>query len=110
MIDSYELKKSNNEIIPDRDLFSLWVSGERAEKENEIRKQYTNVKPENYENYYDFSDVTINPEPPVCAQELYAIFDSCIQEIFSNENADIDKLVTDAAKDFQTNHLDKLDS
>ena len=69
----------------------------------------TNVKAENYENYLNMEDVTIKPEEPVCCQELYAILDKLIQEVFTNENANIDELVKTANNDFQVNHLDKMD-
>lgn len=32
-----------------------------------------------------------------------------IQEVFTNENANIDELVKTANNDFQVNHLDKMD-
>lgn len=106
--ESYEYQLTKGEIILDKDAFRIWVDGDRAAKDLELRQEYTNVKPENYEQYYDFNGVTINPEPPACAQQLYAILDKCIQEVITNENANIDELITTANKDFQVNHLDKM--
>ena len=105
----YELSLSKNEIILDKDVFNVWVGGDRIKQINAIRKELTNVSSKDYESFYDMSDVTVNPEPPACAQELYAILDGCIQEVLTNKNADIAALVKEACKDFQTNHLDKME-
>ena len=63
--------------------------------------------------YNDFisnlGDCELRPEEPVCAQELYGILDSCIQEILTNKDADISELVRKANKDFQANYLDNVD-
>ncbi len=107
--DFYELSLSKNEIILDRDVFNIWISGDRIEQTNAIRKELSNVSSKDYEGFYDMTDVTINPEPAACAQELYAILDGCIQEVLTNKNADIDALVEEASKDFQSNHLDKME-
>ena len=50
----------------------------------------------------------IQPEEPVCAQELYGILDGCIQEVLTNENADCAALLEKANSDFQSNYLDNL--
>lgn len=108
MASLYETQISNNQIITDQEPVDIWINQELIEKTRALRQQYTNVKHENYENYYGFEGVMIKPEPRVCAQELYAIVDKCIQEVFTNPDADIDALVTTAANDFQVNHLDKI--
>lgn len=105
---NYEYRLSNGEIILNKDAFSVWVDGDRMKKDLELKQEYTNVKAEDYERYYDFDDVTINPEPPVCAQQLYAVLDKCIQEVITNADADVDKLISEACVDYQVNHLDKM--
>ena len=50
----------------------------------------------------------IQPEEPVCAQELYGILDSCLQEVLTNENADCAAILEKANNDFQQNYLDNL--
>ena len=105
---SFELNKKNNDIILDREPFSIWTNAERNEKMQQLRAEYTNVDPKNYEQYYDFSDVTIRPEPTACAQQLYAVLDSCIQEVITNKDADVNELISTANDDFQKNHLDKM--
>lgn len=104
----YEQSLSENGIILDQDAFDVWVVPETLEKTRAVRQEYTNVKHENYAEYYAFEGVTINPEPAACAQQLYAVLDGCIQEVITNENADVDSLIANACRDFQTNHLDKM--
>ena len=106
---SYENDRSKNCIILPKQPMTIWKTGDRYEEDIKLRAQYTNVKAENYENYLNMEDVTIKPEEPVCCQELYAILDKLIQEVFTNENANIDELVKTANNDFQVNHLDKMD-
>ena len=108
-IDNFELQKNNGYIILDEDPFALWISGEGVDFTNKLRKEYMNVSHDDYAGYYDFSKVTINPEPSACAQQLYSVLDKCIQEVMTNENADVDALIRDANVSFQKNYLDKMD-
>lgn len=106
---SYKESLNNGAIVLDRDAFNVWTNEETIQKRRELRKEYTNVNPADYAEYYAFEDVTIKPEPAACAQELYAVLDACIQEVVTNKDADVEKLIRDAARDFQVNHLDKMD-
>ena len=96
-------------IVFDQVPFKMWVNDERNNKEEEVRTQFLNVDPKDYEDYFGFKDVIIKPEEAASAQELYTLLDSCIQEIFTNKDADVAALVKKANSDFQTNHLNKLD-
>ena len=100
---------SQNGIVLDQDAFPIWVNEENMAKNREARAEYTNVDQADYAEYYAFEDVTISPEPEKAAQQLYAILDGCIQEVITNQNADIPALVEEANNDYQVNHLDKLD-
>lgn len=51
----------------------------------------------------------IKAEEPVCAQELYGILDSCIQEVLTNKDADCATILEKANSDFQHNYLDGVD-
>ena len=73
----------------------------------EAEAPYVNIPLENCESALDLSNVIIKPEEPACCQQLYAVLDGCIQEVLTNENADVAKLVETACNDFQVNHLDK---
>lgn len=106
--ENYRLQNEKGTIVIDREAFDVWVDPNRLQDTLDIRAKYTNVKHENYEQYYSFEGVTIKPEPAACCQQLYAILDGCIQEVLTNENADVDALISTASKDYQTNHLDKM--
>lgn len=95
-------------ICVERDGFDVWSNSDKSKKTYEIRKEFQNVDYNDYKTYFEADDVTVNLEPAACAQQLYAVLDKCIQEVFTNENADVDTLIKDACHDFQVNHLDKM--
>ncbi len=61
-----------------------------------------------YNDFVADCPAEIKPEEPVCCQELYAVLDSCIQEVLTDENADCAQIMSDANSDFQMNYLDNL--
>lgn len=99
---------SNGGIVLGEDAFKLWINSEYQEKQKEVLSPYVNVDLADYSNYFEFKDVIIQPEEPQSCQQLYSILDACIQEVLTNENADVNALVKQAAEDFQKNYLDKL--
>lgn len=99
----------NGGVVLDRSAFSLWVNEERLKAEQEANAPYVNVDPHDYDDYFSFADVIIRPEPEICAQELYSVLDKTVQEIFTNKDVDFDVVTETAVKDFQMNHLDKID-
>lgn len=106
----YQDKVSRGEMVGTRSL-SRWTSEAETEKLNdEIVKKYTNVNPNHYKLYNEFlsSDVEIQAEEPVCAQDLYGVLDNIIQEVLQNKDADVAKLVKDANNDFQQNFLNLI--
>ena len=105
---TYENTISKNGIVLDQEAFEVWVNPENVEKVNSLRKEYANVNHEDYADYFSFDGVTINPEPAACAQQLYAVLDKCVQEVITNKDADVDKLISEACNDYQVNHLDKM--
>ena len=106
--EDYSKAAAKGKIVFPAEIFPMWKSEERDAKMAEILADYTNVNMEDYADYIGFEDVTMKPEPARCAQELYSILDKAVQEIFTNENADIEKLTVESLKDFQVNHLDKI--
>ena len=99
----------NGGVVFPKELFSMWQSDERDEKIEQIYADYANVDMSNYEEYMDFTGVILRPEETACCQQLYSVLDGAIQEILTNQNADIDALVKTAVSDFQQNHLDKME-
>lgn len=105
---TYKSTLDENGIVLDRVAFPIWTSEERVRQESDIASEFTNVNSADYADYYSFKDVGVKPEEPQCCQQLYSILDGCIQEVITNENADCKLLIETAEKDFQVNHLDKL--
>jgi ABC-type glycerol-3-phosphate transport system substrate-binding protein len=57
--------------------------------------EYTNVPLDNFASLLDSSLAVIN-EPPVEAQQIYALLDPVVQAVRTDPNADIDQLLADA--------------
>lgn len=107
MIKTYEeYAEKNSAIGPE--YFEAYKSGEIKELRDSLRKKFLNVDLNDYKEY-DPSKVVVKKEVSVCGQELYAILDGCIQEVLTNENADIDSLLKKAANDYQVNYLDNYE-
>jgi len=91
---------------------SVWnSSAETLAYSNEMIDKNANANPNHVKLYNDFvvdCPAEIQPEEPVCAQELYAILDGCIQEVLVNKDADCASLLKKANADFQSNYLDNI--
>lgn len=72
----------------------------------DLAEEFRNIPKENVESYNDKEGVELRAEERICAQDLYSILDSCIQEVFTNENADCAEIMENAASEFQKNFLD----
>ncbi len=100
-----------NRLVGIKDL-SVWNDDVESLKfEEQLIDENANGNPNHVKLYNDFvkSDVEIQAEEPVCAQELYGILDDCIQEVLTNENADCAALLEKANSDFQKDYLDTLE-
>lgn len=95
----------NGEPIFEKTIFNIWKSGNAYEEKNKIYAKYANTDLAYYTHYMDSDGVTIKPEEPVACQELYSVLDNCIQAVLEDKNVNIEKLLKDAAKDFQANYL-----
>ena len=110
---SIKLTLEKGQIITIKSM-SPWSSDSEAVKfENGLRDELANANPNHVKLYNDFmadmGDCELRPEEPVCAQELYGVLDSCIQEVLTNKDADCAALLKKANSDFQANYLDNLD-
>lgn len=85
---------------------SVWVGGEKREAEIAIREKYQNIDPTKMTDYMENGSKDLHPEEPVEVQALYAMLDSVIQEVFTNENADVQALLDSVNADFQAQYLD----
>ncbi len=106
---NYKHDYEENVPVMKETAFPLWINEARTSVDKAVRNKYVNVPDENFADYSNFEDVMVHEEEPVCAQELYSILDSGIQEVLTDSNADCGAIVKRMAKDFQVNHLDKLD-
>lgn len=81
------------------------------EYQHKLIDENVNINPNHVKVYNEFvanCPAEIQAEEPVCCQELYGILDNCIQEVFTNKDADCAALIANAASDFQKNYLDNL--
>lgn len=105
---NYKTVVEKGGVVLDRESYDVWTLPEAVEERRAIRREFVNVDPDDYSSYFDATDLQVNLEPKACCQQLYAVLDKCIQEVITNENADVDKLISEACEDFQVNHLDKM--
>ncbi len=85
----------------------LWKNLDRIKAIEEVEAPYVNVDKTDYEEYMIGKGVTYQAEPPVCAQQLYSVIDSCLQAVMNDKNADCKAIIEKAQNDFQKNYLDK---
>lgn len=103
---SYQNKSEASRMVG---LIDLGVWNEKSDYQKfieEMTGKYINVPKTHVSNYNDKSNMSFRLEEPVCAQELYAVLDRCIQEVLTNKDANCVELLSKAAADFQTNCLD----
>ncbi len=105
--ENYAALNKDGLIVTGRNLLDIWVNDELVKAQTELRAKYTNVDDNKFADYYGFEDVAIKLEEYPCAQQLYQVLDAGLQEIMTNKNCDIKKLVKEMNNNFQVNHLDK---
>ncbi|HEY0475209.1 MAG TPA: extracellular solute-binding protein [Kribbella sp.] len=65
---------------------------------NKWREPYNNVPIKQFQGYVDSTkSLKLLPEPSNKAQEVYALLDPVVQQVLTQKDADINKLVSDAA-------------
>lgn len=94
--------------------FSVWDKETDSVKyERDLIDKNANINMNHVKLYNDFAadlgNCEIQPEEPVCAQELYGVLDGCIQAVLTDENANCATIIKKACIDFQQNYLDNLD-
>ncbi len=109
--DALESQLSKGQLVGVKSM-SPWSSkSEALTYKNNLIDEMANSNPNHVRLYNEFVEncpAEIQPEEPVCCQELYATLDGCIQEVLINENADCAALLEKANADFQANYLDNL--
>lgn len=114
-IDWYYMQKLLNEDAAKQDAQTLAASGqavgtpvlpvldqETYEQGREWIADYINVPLDQMSGFFDgiFEQTPVG-EPKSHTQEIYALLDSVVQAVLTDENADIDALLTQADKDAQ---------
>lgn len=100
---------SNGGFILPQEAVPIWNDDDRTAAYEKAVSEYVNIDEKDFADYLEFKNVIIQQEEPHNAQQLYAILDSCIQEVMTNKDADVAKLVKDANDKFQKDYLDKLE-
>ena len=101
----YQVNVEKGLVVGPKSL-TIWDAGELYEKDAELRAKYCNVDMKLWEAYSDHVSEGLKPEPAVNAQELYSSLNNVLQEIFTNENADCQAVLSEAAANFQSDYLD----
>lgn len=106
-----QLKLENNQLVGIKGM-SVWSeSSEAVQFEHQLIDKYINTNPNHVKLYNEFAancPCEIRAEEPVSAQELYATLDRCLQEVLTDESADVKAVLEKANSDFQANYLDNM--
>ncbi len=82
--------------LPASPAADIWTGAVR-DKQESLKEKYATVPVENYESFVDgLTDLDPKIEPPN-AQQVYAALDNVMQGVLTDRNADIGKLLADAA-------------
>lgn len=102
---TYEDLAEHNNIVGIKDI-SIW--GDDTEfvlYRNSVIDELKNVNPNHVRLYNECKDIEYQAEEPMCAQDLYAALDACVQEVLTNKEADCAEVLKKANSDFQQNYL-----
>lgn len=104
-----EVMAENNQLIGVKPL-TVWSQDvEYTKYYNEMVDKYANININHVKPFNDFvadCPAEIRPEERICAQELYAILDGCLQEVWSSKDSDVAAIIKKANNDFQRDYLD----
>ncbi len=109
--DEYQLRNDENKLVGVETMSVFNDSAEVAAYRKEQIKAHANIDLNHVKLYNEFlqsDDIEFRPEEPVCAQELYGVIDSLIQEVLTNKDADIRALIKKANEDFQNSYLNNI--
>ncbi len=102
---SQQEKIDANRVVGIKDI-SLWSSASEVQAyKDQVIEELRNINEKNIATYNDKTGLTYQTEEKMCAQDLYALLDSCIQEVLTNEGADCQAVLDKAESDFQNNYL-----
>jgi multiple sugar transport system substrate-binding protein len=86
------------------------LTGECQAARQALVEQYSNVPTENFDFYVTaMEDIAVKSEPIIETQQMYAAIDPVVQAVLTDENADPQALIDQAASQFQTQVLDRVE-
>lgn len=89
--------------IPVIPRIQAWNNPEYTEAELEVVNLYQNIDMRFYQDYFDcISKGALRSEEPIMAQEMYLELTKVLQKVLTDQNADIQKLLDRAQKNFQS--------
>jgi multiple sugar transport system substrate-binding protein len=83
-------------------------TGEFQQQRDAIVAKYANAPTQNYTPYVE-SSLDLRPEPPIETQKMYAILDTAMQAVLTDESADPQAVLDQAAREFQVQVLDQVE-
>jgi len=109
---SLQGKLDNGDVVGLLGLSVFSNDSDYRKLELELIEKYRNIDTKQVKLYNDSLNndaIELQPEEPVCAQELYGEIDKMIQQILTDKDTDIAAMVKKANEEFQVNYLDNLD-
>ena len=94
-------------IVP---TIKAWQSPEYLAMMEGIEARYVNVYMPNFDAFYNGLTGTKRSEEPYYTQEMYEILDSVIQQILTDENANIEALLYAANSNFETTYMSQVNA
>lgn len=86
-------------------------TGDFQAQRQAVFEKYSNAPIENYRPFVDgAAGLALRAEPPIETQQLYAAIDAAVQAILTDESADPQQLLDQAAQQFQTQVLDPINA
>ena len=98
-----DAKNKNENGIPVIKEVTSWIDPELNAAREAVIAEYTNVKPEMFQPYFDAiaTDGNVRMEEPAETQDMYAELTKVLQAVITDENADVQALLDTADANFQ---------
>ncbi|GAA2966829.1 ABC transporter substrate-binding protein [Streptomyces enissocaesilis] len=94
----FEDKRASNNDVPIGLPLDRLFTGMAQVKQDAAHAKYANVPQKNYKPFIEGNAKIQQKVEPPNAQQIYAVLDGVMQAVLTDKDADLDKLLTDAAK------------
>ena len=104
-----ESKVKEGKLVGIYSLMAWDKDSEKGRYELSLIDELCNIDQNHVKRYNDSifdNSIEVKLEEEVCAQDLYAILDDCIQQVWENEDADCKAILKSANDEFQKDYLD----